>query len=56
MGEWVPVDLIHLSDGRGVSLILRAVERHEARRAQVRAECLITTDFVNACLKTEHLA
>ncbi|MDX2816535.1 DUF5959 family protein [Streptomyces sp. PA03-5A] len=52
MNEWVPVDLIHLSDGRGVSLVLRAVERHKARRTLVRAECLITTDFMNARLKT----
>jgi hypothetical protein len=52
MDEWVPVDLIHLSDGRGDSLVLRAVERHEDRRALVRAECLITTDFINARLKT----
>ncbi|MFD1659876.1 DUF5959 family protein [Streptomyces caeni] len=52
MGEWTPVDLIHLSDGQGVSLVLRAVERYEDRHALVRAECLITTDFVNARLKT----
>lgn len=53
MDDWVPVDLIHLSDGRDVSLVLRAVERHEARRARIPAECLITTDFVNARLKTD---
>ncbi|MET9682225.1 DUF5959 family protein [Streptomyces coeruleorubidus] len=52
MDEWVPADLIHLSDGRGVSLVLRAVEHHEAGRARVRAECLITTDFVSARLET----
>ncbi|WP_225833262.1 DUF5959 family protein [Streptomyces sp. NK08204] len=52
MDEWVPVDLIHLSDGRDVSLVLRAVGPHEARRAHVRAECLVTTDFVNARLET----
>ncbi|MFF5184011.1 DUF5959 family protein [Streptomyces sp. NPDC000345] len=53
MDERVPVDLIHLSDGRDVSLVLRAVEYHEAPRARVRAECLITTDFVNARLQTD---
>lgn len=52
MDEWVPVDLIHLSDGQGVSLVLRVVERHEARHARVRAECLITTDFLTARLAT----
>ncbi|MGD1217064.1 DUF5959 family protein [Streptomyces krungchingensis] len=52
MDEWVPVDLIHLSDGQGVSLVLRAVEPHEPRSARVRAECLITTDFMNARLET----
>ncbi|MFF7599585.1 DUF5959 family protein [Streptomyces mirabilis] len=51
MDEWVPVDLIHLSDGQGVSLVLRAVERYEARRARVRAECLISADFMNARLE-----
>ncbi|MFD8079292.1 DUF5959 family protein [Streptomyces sp. NPDC059718] len=52
MDEWVPVDLINLSDGRDVSLVLRAVEPHEALRAWVRAECLIATDFLNARLET----
>ncbi|MFF3576118.1 DUF5959 family protein [Streptomyces mirabilis] len=52
MDEWVPVDLIHLSDGRDVSLVLRTVERHEAGRARVRAECQIATDFVKARLET----
>ena len=52
MEDQAPVDLIHLSDGQDVSLILRAVGPPPSRHGPVPAECLVTADFVTARLET----
>ncbi|XHM67419.1 DUF5959 family protein [Streptomyces nigra] len=52
MDEQAPVDLIRLSDGQDVSLVLRAVEPPGVRLGPIRAECLISADFVQARLDT----
>ncbi|MFE0400351.1 MULTISPECIES: DUF5959 family protein [Streptomyces] len=52
MDERAPVDLIHLSDGEDVSLVLRAVGPPGVLLGPIRAECLIRADFVQARLDT----